>query len=898
MLRAGARPSNPSGNIGGMYRFPATLWAWVALAPCLSAWPAEIPTLKLGRDVVPLRYAADLTLLTGAPTFQGKIEINVMLAKPAGMIWLNAVDLHIQHATLTAAGKTQSASVRQENSDFVGLHFASAAPDGAATISIEYQGKISDKDSAGIFRSTENHENYLYTQFESTDARRAFPCFDQPDFKTPWQLTLHVRQDEVAVSNTPPISETEEANGLKRVAFAPTKPLPSYLVAFAVGHFEIVDGGVTGRNRIPVRIITPKGKAGQAKYAAAITGAIIQQLENYFGVPYPFEKADQVAIPLTYGFDAMENAGMVTYAQTIILSDPALDTTARQREYVSIAAHELAHQWFGDLVTLNWWDDTWLNEAFATWMSSKILAEWKPEWKTRLDDLGARFSAMEEDSLVSTRKIRQPIESMDDISNAFDDVTYEKGAAVIRMFEHWLGEKQFQAGIIRYLQRHANQNATMADFLDAIGGEKPELARAFSTFLEQPGVPELSVRLHCQEEPVLELSQKRYLPMGSSGKREEFWQIPVCVRYSTAKGVQRECLLLTQPKAKFRLTKAAGCPAYLSANDEAAGYYVTAYSHEILQNLLNPRSEFLDAAEQRTLLHDLSVLARSGDLKESDALAAVPRFAHSPERQIVLQAQSLVEGIGHLVPLALRPNYARFIRKTFGKRAAELGWSAKPGEDPETRLLRASLVPFVATAGDDQKLQQEARRLAEGWLKDRTGVDPDLLAGVLTTAAQFGGRPLFDKMLEELEKIQDRRQRLTVISALGSFRNPQIAQNALSLLLRPDLDARETLPILFGPLAYRETERLPFEFVKAHYDELIQRLPSGGGSDARASLTGVGNSFCDEASRKEFADFFVDRVPAFLGGPRNYAQTLEAIGLCQVYRAAQEPSLTAFLEKQ
>jgi cytosol alanyl aminopeptidase len=875
----------------------AALFAWVALVSLAPA--SEPPSLKLGYDIEPVRYAADLTLLTDAAGFNGRVEIDVNLVKPASLIWLNATDIRIHSASVTAAGKSETAAVEPGNQNFIGLRLPAEIAAGPAKIRIEYEGKISDKDTSGIFRSTDAGEKYVYTQFESTDARRAFPCFDQPDFKTPWQLTLHVRKDELTVSNTAQVSETEEANGMKRVVFAPTRPLPSYLVAFGVGHFDVVDAGTTGRNHVPVRIITPKGKSYQAKYAAAVTATIIQRLEDYFGVPFPYDKSDQVAIPVTFGFGAMENAGMVTYAQTLILSDPALDTPARQREYASVAAHELAHQWFGDLVTMKWWDDTWLNEAFATWTSSKILAEWKPEWKTRLDDLGSKFGAMTQDSLVSTRQIRQPIESMDDISNAFDDITYEKGSAVIRMFESWVGEPQFRAGVNTYLKRHAYKNATMGDFLDAISaGGKPQLTRAFSTFLEQPGIPEVSVELNCSAAPALEMSQKRYLPIGSAGGPSRTWQVPVCVRYQTASGPQKECFLLMTPKAEFRLSHAASCPNLVSANDAAAGYYVTAYTPAMREQLLASGTSFLDPAERRTLLHDLSSLVASGDAKESDVLSAVPAFARSPERQIVGQAEGVAGSIQRLVPTNLRPNYARFIRSAFGARATELGWSAKAGEDADTGMLRASLVPFVANAGDDRELQQQAGRLAHQWLKDRQGIDPNMLGVVLSTAARSGDRALFDAMLAEVKKVQDRHQRQTLIAALGNFRDKQIAQSAMNLVLQPDMDARETLSVLLGPLSNRETERLPFEFVRSHYDELVKRLPSGGGFDAGAILPFVGGGFCDESSRKEFVAFFEERAKKFIGGPRNYAQALEGIKLCEAQSAAQGADIAAFLEKQ
>jgi cytosol alanyl aminopeptidase len=864
------------------------------------ACAAQPPKLKLDDSVRPVRYAADLTLLTDSPTFSGSIDIDVELRNPSGLIWLNATDILIRQATVRAGASRQTGVVEPGNANFVGLRFPAEVPAGAARLHIQYEGKITPTSTAGIFQGRDANISYLFTQFEATDARRAFPCFDQPNFKTPWQLTLHIKKENLAISNTPQTGETEEANGMKRVTFGVTKPLPSYLVAFAVGPFDIVDGGQTGANHIPVRIIAPKGKAYQAKYAAEVTGPIIQQLENYFGIPFPIEKADQVAIPLTFGFGAMENAGMVTYAATILLSDPALDTEQRQRRYASVAAHELAHQWFGDLVTLAWWDDTWLNEAFATWTSSKIIAQWKPEWNSRLSDLGTKFGAMREDSLVAARQIRQPIESMNDISNAFDGITYQKGAAVIRMFESWVGEKQFQAGVTGYLKRYASKNASAGDFLDAIAGTgQPRLTRAFSTFLQQPGLPQITVSLKCDGAPRVALSQKRYLPTGSAGAKDEKWQTPVCVRYPSSQGPQKECFLLDQSSAEFHLTKAAACPAYLSGNDGASGYYETSYQGDLLPGLLEHSNDFLSAAERRTLLHDLTSLASAGEVPAGQVFDAISRFANAPERQIVEEARDAARDFRQIVPPPLLPNYRRFIRKAFGVRAAALGWTAKPGESTETRLLRATLVPFVADTGDEPALQAEALRLANRWLMTRQGIDPDMLDAVLSAAAISGNRAFFDGLLGALKKTSDRHTRGSILAALGDFRDPALARAALQLLLEPDLDARESFyALLMTPLFTPETERLPLEFIKSNYDRLLARLPSGGGFEAGASLPAVGQSFCDEPSRREFTGFFQNRSQQFNGEPRTYAQTLETIRLCEARKAAEGPGVAAFLSGQ
>jgi len=864
-----------------------------------SAWAADPPKLRLDDSVRPLRYAADLTLKPGSTGFSGAIDIDLDLARPSNLIWLNAVDITIRVARLTQGAQTITATVEPGDPNVTGLRLASEAPAGPARLHIDYDGKISPRDSAGIFQGHDGNENYLFTQFESIDARRAFPCFDQPNFKTPWQVTLHIPARDTAISNTPQLSEAPETGGMKKVTFAATRPLPSYLIAFAVGPFDLVDAGRAGKNHVPVRIIAPQGKAYQAKYAAEVTAAIIDRLENYFGIPFPYDKADQVAIPLTYGFGAMENAGMVTYGQTILLADPALDSTQRQRSYVTDAAHELAHQWFGDLVTPAWWDDIWLNEAFATWMEVKIPAEWKPEWHSRLNDLGDKFAAMRRDSLVSTRSIRQPIESLNDISNAFDDITYQKGAAVIRMFETWVGEKQFQAGVTAYLKRHAYGNATVHDFLDAISSAgQPRLTQAFSTFLDQPGVPEISAELKCDGAPRVKLSQKRYLEIGAPRTGSETWQIPVCVRYQTSTGPQKECFLLDRSSAEFPLTKAASCPSILTANDSGTGYYETAYQGSLLPALLSNSDTLLNALDRRTLLHDLGALADAGEVKASMALAAVTPFAQAPERQVVAEAESVAGSVRMLVPPNLQPNYHRFLRAAFGKRAAELGWTAKPGDDSETKLQRASLVPFVAVVGDDQPLQSEARRLADGWLRDRKGIEPEMLNAVLSTAAHSGDRALFDTMLRELKKTQDRRTRAAILGALASFTEPRLTDAALNLLLSPDLDLRETEMMLYRPLGSPETDRLPFAFVKANYDRLIPRLPSGGDFDGRTQLLATGSAFCDPTSEQDFASFFADRAKQYVGGPRAYAQRIESIHTCEARKAAESADIAAFLASQ
>ena len=471
------------------------LWA-TALVVSAADQP---PKLRLSevQSVTPSSYQADLTLDPTKDDFSGTIVMQLEIAKATQTIWLNQEKIVVKEALLTAGGKTVKESVLPGGDGYLGFHFDAPVRAGRATLKIDYTGTVVTKNSSGIFRQQDNGNWYIFTQFEATDARAAFPCFDEPSYKTPWQLTLHIPSGDTAVSNTGIANEDATAAG-KTVTFRQTKPLPSYLVAFAVGPFEYVDAGKAGKNQVPVRIVVPKGHAAEAKYAASVTAEIINKHEQYFGYPYPYDKADQVAIPDTAGFGAMENPGMVTYAQNLILAKPEADTIRRQRGYVSVAAHELAHQWFGDLVTTQWWNDIWLNEAFATWKEQKLLDEWKPEWKTNVADVAEKIFAEGEDSLVSARKVRQPIEAKDDINNAFDGITYQKGAAVIGMFESWMGPKDFQKGVQSYMKQYAFRATTAGDFLDSLSSAgKKDITRAFSTFLNQAGVPVVSVALQC-----------------------------------------------------------------------------------------------------------------------------------------------------------------------------------------------------------------------------------------------------------------------------------------------------------------------------------------------------------------------------------------------------------------
>ncbi len=860
---------------------------------------AEPPTLRLPGDVQPVRYRLDLTLIPEQDTFTGQIEIDLDIRRPAETVWLNARNLSLDNAKFVAAGRTRTAKILPGGKEFAGFALPTAIAAGTAKLQVAFHGQLNKNGSDGLFKEEDAGNWYIYSQFESIDARQAFPCLDEPSFKVPWQLTVHVKKQDNAVSNTPILSEASEIGDRKRIVFAETKPLPSYLVAVAVGPFDFVNAGKAGKNRTPVRMITPKGKAAQAKYAAEVTGPLLEALENYFGVPYPYEKLDIISVPLFGG--AMENPGLITYVQSLMLRDPAQDGIERQRGYANVVAHEMAHQWFGDLVTTAWWNDIWLNESFASWMASKIVDHWKPEWNTKIDEQNSRLGAMDQDSLISARQIRQPIESNDDIANAFDGITYAKGEAVIGMFENWVGEAAFQRGVQQYIRQYSWRNATAGDFLDSLSSAgSPAIPRAFSTFLDQAGVPLVNVKLTCEGQgATLHLSQKRALPLGSTGSTGQTWQVPVCVRYGDADGSShRECMLLSETSADWKLRETKACPAWVQANADGKGYYRAHYEDDLSDKLLADGGKRLPAAERVAALGDVAALTLMGEIKAGAALGLAAQFARDPVRQVVESAIDITAGVrDNLVPKELLPNYVRFVDKTFGERADQLGWNARPPDTAETRLLRARVVPLVAQWGGDRVLAAEARQLAERWLADRNAVDPDIVGAVLGTAASSGDEALYKKLLAALPTTQDRQQRGFIFGALGAFRDPALVRSAMELVLKPDIDLRESNAVLFGPLSNPDTRALPFEFVKRNYDAIVARIPAGSTFGFGEFLPGVGGAFCDEKSAQEVASFFEPKVDRFPGTRRNLAQTLESIRICVAYKAAQQDSVAEFLRK-
>lgn len=867
------------------------------LAALLSLAAASVlaydpPKLRLPDGVRPLSYTAELRLTPGQDPFTGRIAIDIDVQRETPVIWLHANGLEITSARANGT----PAAIEKTATDFVGIVPAQPARRGRSTLAIDYKGQLSRTLTDGIFHQQSDGDWYIFTKFEPITARRAFPCFDEPSLKAPWQLTLRIPSELRAFSNTPVAQETANNDGTKSVQFARTKPLPTYLVALAVGPFDVVNVGPMGRKRFPGRIVVPRGRGAEAAFAASVTPKAIQYLESYFGIPYPYEKLDQIVVPITTSWGAMENAGLIAYGQPL-LARPGEDTLLRQQGRLSGMVHEMAHQWFGNFVTMAWWDDIWLNEGFASWLESRIVDEWHPDWNVPARSAGSMSAAMLVDAQVSARKVRQPIESPGDIGIAFDGITYMKGASLLGMFEKAVGPDKFRKGIRSYLRRYAWKTATTANLtaeLSRAAGQ--DVSSAFSTFLDQTGVPLLRAELDCSSgQARLKLAQERFRPVGSTAPAGAIWKIPVCYRSSDGTSERRDCVQLNTPAATFPVAGAASCPAWLTVDDHASGYYRTLYEDKTLHRLLATSADPLRSEEKVKLLSDAQALSTGGTLDAGAALRLASRFGVVNDRHVTAAAVRLVSAIGRLVPEGLEPEFQRFVLESFGRRARELGWKPKPGESGQIDLLRGAVVPFVATRGRDQELAREARKLAEAWIADHRTIGRDLAGAVLTTAARYGDRALFQRYLDALRAEKQQSDRILIAGALGAFPDPALVRSALALVVpgTPELDAREVRFVI--NTQWPETRPEAWRFLRENFDALNAKLPGAREVPFGAVLPFSVTGYCDEASAREVETFFRPRLATMNGGLRNLASALEAIRLCASQKKALDAALRQFL---
>ncbi len=473
-------------------------------------------SVRLSGDVVPLHESLTFDLDPASETFHGHAVIDVRLAKSSSAIELNATELTIDSAVIRDGSRMQNARVEKRDDDVIRVNVPDGIPMGLATIELDYRGPVTRKNMRGLFARESEGRWYLLSQFEAVDARRAFPCIDEPGYKIPWSVSLRVPSSMMALSNAPEAFTQDEGTGKKLVRFRETAPLPAYLVAVATGPFDAVELGEVGRKPTRARLLVAHDKAPEAQWAASATKKILPMLEDYFDRAYPFDKLDLIEIPEGGESMAMENAGLVTFTDGFLLSKPGQETTRFRHDAANTIAHELAHQWFGDLVTMAWWDDIWLNESFASWMGDKIEDRFEHETATGFPAVQGRQWALESDEVPSAQRVRRSVTTHADFDSFLNPFVYVKGESLLVMFESWLGEEPMRKGVQLHMARHAWGNATAADFLASLadGSGNRDVPAAFSSFLDQPGEPVVNVDLTCGAAPHATLTQTPYSTIG------------------------------------------------------------------------------------------------------------------------------------------------------------------------------------------------------------------------------------------------------------------------------------------------------------------------------------------------------------------------------------------------
>jgi alanyl aminopeptidase len=885
------------------------LAALLLLLPPLAALAEPPPTGKLPDAAIPLSYALKLQIDPHEPRFSGQVRIHVRLVKPGDHLWLHARKIDIARAELIdASGTSHKVDViERDPSGVAEVEFGTTLPAQEVDLAIDYSAPFNDK-LQGFYKVNVGDDAYITSQMESISARYAFPGFDEPRFKTPFDITLTVPKAQVAIANTRPQKEEVSRDAKwKTITYARTRPLPTYLVAIAVGPWDVVDGPLLEANAVrkqalPLRGIGPRGTGPQLKWILEQTPAIVKFFEEYTNQPYPFDKLDLLGAP-DFSAGAMENAGLIVFRDALLRID-ATSPAGTTRSAFDVNAHEIAHQWFGDLVTVPWWNDIWLNEAFATWFQGKATVALKPEFLGDLGRLEGTFGAMSNDSLLSARKIRQPVDNQGDIENAFDGITYQKGAAVLRMFEEWIGEDTYRKAMRDYLAQHAFGSGSSDDLIAAIAkasGKGDVLANAMRSFLDQPGIPLLHTELTCKaNKAALAVSQSRYLPFGVLSNDNLQWRVPMCVRFGRGDRSDTQCFLVDRPKQTFAV--AGGCADWYMPNADAAGYYRYALAEKDLAEL-SRRAGSLVPAEQMIFADAIKSAFARGELGPGAVLDAMPALAASESPQVAIALTSELAWIReHIANAATLPPLDAYVVKMYGPRLAALGYRHKSGESDATSRLRQRLASILAFDVRDPTVRREldaqgrAALGLDGGKADLTRADPDLRGFALKVAVQDSGAPAFNAVLDTLKANHETQQRYELVAALGATRDARLGDEARNFGLTPAVAVGEMARLYFAQVGEKENRAAFWTWFQGHFDALLARMPDAY-QRMLPRLPAVGR--CAKADSEQLQQWLAPRIQGVIGGERALAQSLEGVSQCSALREhVGEKSLATWAEAQ
>lgn len=867
-----------------------------------------VPAGQLYKDIMPEEIFLDLTIVPDETYFHGVTRIVANVVKAQKEYYIHGNLLEVDKVQIKDASNKVIEGIYEQvkDSGVVLLSFPEVIQKGKIELEIAYKGKFNEA-LEGLYRVNDGGLNYAFTQFESISARLAFPGFDEPAFKVPFTVSLTVKQEHVAIANTPVTKTTELENGMKRLDFQKSKPLPAYLVAFAVGEFDVVTWDDLPANSVrdrsvPLSGLATKGKGGKLNYALEHTQEIIESLENYFEIPYPYLKLDIIAVP-DFSAGAMENAGAITYREQLLLLDDD-SSPGLKRRYMGVHAHELAHQWFGNLVTPYWWNDIWLNEAFATWMSYTALHTVYPDQNFDQTILNSSLGAMGSDSLVSARQIRQPIKTDHDISGAFDGITYSKGGGVLEMMNVFLTPEQFRSGIQSYMKDFAFKNATADDFIASISAASnnipAELIKSsFSSFLEQPGIPFLKIDSSCEDGiNKVALTQSRYFPLGSEGDANQKWEIPACMSYEIDGETHQDCHMVNAPEQEFNLA-GSGCATYIMPNANGSGYYRYEVKLENWNNLFDNIDKLTDK-EVISLNDSFSAAVQTGTVDFITLMRFAPSIVKSEIRSIASAPMAMISYMKDKVAEneADELKLTKVANDLYQAQYQRLGFDPRKEDSEEDKKLRSSVISFIANIGKNKAVRAKLLEMATTYVGYGTDgqlhedlVDSNLIGLALGIAVEDSGMKFTNHLIELLDKENDGTVRGRLLSSIAASKDEAFTKEIRGWILSDKLRGNEIYSILFSQIGDKDKIDDMWVWVKDNFEAFKTRIPTW--FQGRMPMIGMG--FCSLEKKKELTDFFDPIIDSLSGGPRSLAQTTEGIDLCIAKLAHDKPMLKAYL---
>jgi len=849
-----------------------------------------VPAGKLTGQVQPQAYRIDLTIDPRQERFSGKSEIDAVLKAASRTIDLHWRDLNLQSVEVIADGRVLKSAAQQVDETGVGrLTFAEAVPAGPITLRFAYDGPFQSA-PAGLFRVKVGDEWYAWTQLQSIDARGVFPSFDEPGFKTPFTVTLRTPPGQTAVSNAPQTGVKREG-GMDVHTFAPTLPLPTYLVAAMVGPFAVVEGTVPPTPQraqpLPLRIVSPKPNGEKLAFALEGSKEIVRLLEAYFGDAFPYPKLDQITTPILPG--AMENAGADLYNDAIIVMDEKA-TTGQKRNFGMIVAHELAHQWFGDLVTPAWWDDIWLNESFANWMGFRIGDEWRPALNIRAGAVEEGFSAMRTDALVAGRPIRQPIETNAQIDEAFDSITYGKGGHVVAMIAGYMGDDKFRDGVRRYMAAHRYGNATSTDFYRAMAEASgdPRIVPAMQSFTDQQGVPLLTFTPATKG---WQVSQSRYVRLGSTAP-ETRWGIPLCLRTT---GAARQCQLLTEASTSVTYEGKGA----LMPNVGGTGYYRFELPSSEWDKLI-AEADKLPGGEAQALADSLDASFQAGRASPDQLVAAARQLAGHKDSYANGTGVAALAGYAEagLLDDAGKAGFQRLTNSLYGPRLQQLGFDpragAYAGHDPEETQRRQQAVGFLVRKGGDVALRAKLLEATRAYLGgDKTALDAAWYGPGLGALIEEGGLAAAKDLADRALASTDPVFRPAALGVVGGSGQVAIGRWILEQFQDSRLRTSERQGLIRSVVVSGGTRDLGWDWLKSNYEALAG---SGGGIFFASRLPGMVAGYCSVARADEIAALLRPKLQGKTGA-LGLERSIERVRSCGVLKDARGAELSAALAK-